>query len=506
MRVILPGLLLAMLLAMLDAMIVSTALPTVVGDLGGFEHLSWVVTAYLLTTTVSTPLWGKFADIYGKKQILLTAVVIFLVGSALSGLSQSMSQLIAFRAVQGVGAGGLLVGVMTIIGVLVPAKERGRYQSYIAVLSAVATVGGPLVGGLFTDYVSWRWAFYVNVPIGIVALVILAATLHLPRTKVGHRIDYPGALLLAVLATAVVLLCAWGGTQYAWNSAPIIILAVVAVVCLPLVVLAERRAAEPILPPELFSIRNFNISLVLAFVVGIALYGSLTFLPLYEQNVKVSSATTSGLLLLPVLGGMLVASILSGQLMSKVGGYRIYPILGGIGLSVGAFLLSTLDVHTNSGLAAVYMVVFGLGLGFIFQNSLVIAQNSVELKNMGVASGGVTFFRTVGGSFGVALFATIFISRVHDALVSTLPPAQVTQLSNDAGRVDSSALRGLPSAARDAYVQGIAHATQDVFKVALPFFVVAFLVALFVKPMQKKTPPPAPPANDSEPARSSTSG
>lgn len=373
-RTVLPGLLLAMLLAMLDALIVSTALPAIVADLGGFGHLSWVVAAYLLTSTVSTPVWGKLGDLYGRKSLFASAIVIFLVGSALCGVATSMGALVAFRALQGLGAGGLIVGVMTIIGVLAPPEERGRYQSHVAALSAVATIAGPLLGGVLTDYLSWRWTFYINLPIGLVALALVATKLRLPHTRIEHRIDFLGAALLTVVTTVAILVSVWGGTRYAWTSPQLLTLAVVAVVGFAAIVVVERRASEPILPPRLFGVRDFAASLVLGFLVGVAMYGAITFLPLYQQNVQRASATSSGLLLLPVLVGQLVTSIFSGRAMKSPTRYRPFSVLGGLALAIGSLLLSQLDVGTSRTLSASYMVVFGIGLGFLFQNVLVIAQ------------------------------------------------------------------------------------------------------------------------------------
>jgi EmrB/QacA subfamily drug resistance transporter len=480
-RTVLPGLLLAMLLAMLDATIVSTALPAVVGDLGGFDQLSWVVAAYLLTSTVSTPVWGKLGDQYGRKGLFITAIVIFLAGSTLSGMAGSMGQLIAYRALQGIGAGGVIIGVMTVIGILSPPAERGRYQSYIAALSAVATVGGPLVGGLFTDHLSWRWAFYVNLPIGLVALALIATTLRLPGARISHRIDFLGAGLLTVLTAAVTLISVWGGTRYDWTSPQVLACILVAVVALALTVVVEKRAAEPMLPLALFKVRDFSLSLVLGFMVGIALYGSLTFLPLYEQSVAGTSATSSGLMLLPLLGGQLIVGILSGRAMKGAKQYRVVAVLGGVALTAGSLLLSLLDKDTSFLIAGLYMVVFGIGLGFLFQNVLVIAQNSVTMKDIGAASGGLTFFRTVGGTFGVSLFAAVFTNRLHDSLASKLPHDQLENITQNGGRLSSDVLDGLSDAARSAYVGGVADATQGVFLTAAFFGVLALIAGLTLR-------------------------
>ena len=494
---VLPGLLLAMLLAMLDAMIVSTALPTVVAQLGGFEDLSWVVAAYLLTSTVSTPLWGKAGDLYGRKNLLVTAIVLFLSGSVLCGVAQSMGMLIAFRALQGIGAGGLIVGVMTIIGVLSPPEQRGRYQSYIAALSAVATVAGPLVGGALTDGVSWRWAFYINLPIGIIALAVITTQLRLPRTRVEHRLDIAGAVLLTIVTTAAILVAVWGGTRYAWTSAPILVLVAVALVALVGTVLVERRAAEPILSPQLFRIGYFAVSLALGFLVGIALYGSITFLPLFMQVVQNASATTSGLLLMPLLVGQLVTAILTGRALKGPSQYRFIAVAGGAALTLGALLLSRMDVGTSLWLSILFMAVFGIGLGFLFQNVLVIAQNSVPPKDIGAASGALTFFRTIGGTFGVSLFAAIFTSRLHDTLALQLAPAVLDRLTRNGGRLSQSLVQSMSPAERSAYVHAVASASQTVWIAATVLFALALVIGFFVRsgrevPAAAATAPAAP--------------
>src|SRR5262245_61841065 len=345
--VVLPGLLLAIMLAMLDNLIVGTAMPHIVGELGGLNRLSWVVTAYVLGTTVSTPLWGKIGDLYGRKGIFLTSIVIFLVGSALSGASQSMDQLIAFRALQGLGAGGLFVGAMAIIGDLVPPRERGRYQGLMAGVMALAMVAGPLVGGFITDNLNWRWAFYVNLPLGGVTLAWLWFRLHLPKLRTEHRIDWVGASLLSVGITALVLITTWGGNQYAWGSAQILGLAGLAVVTLVLFGVVERRVAEPIISLQLFRNRNFAVVSGIGFLLGFAMFGAINFLPLYQQTVQGASATNSGLLLLPMMLAMMVVSIVAGQVITRTGKYKIFPVIGGVGMTIGMILLSFVDVGTT---------------------------------------------------------------------------------------------------------------------------------------------------------------
>ncbi|MGE5826922.1 MAG: MDR family MFS transporter [Micromonosporaceae bacterium] len=478
---VLPSLMLAMMLAMLDNMIVGTAMPRIVGELGGLAHLSWVVTAYVLGTTVSTPIWGKLGDLYGRKNIFLTSIGIFLVGSALSGMSQTMGELIAFRALQGLGAGGLIVGVMAIIGDLVPPRERGRYQGLMAGVMALAMIAGPLVGGFITDHLNWRWAFYVNLPLGGVALLFLITRLHLPKYRTEHRIDWTGAGLLAVGITALVLVTAWGGTEYAWGSAQIIGLLALAVVSLVAFGFVERWAAEPVLSLGLFRNRNFAVVSAIGFLLGFAMFGAINFLPLYQQTVQGSSATNSGLLLLPMMGGMMVVSIVAGQMITRTGRYKIFPIIGGIGMTIGMILLARLDTETTKLQLALFMVMLGMGMGFLMQTTMLIAQNSVEQKDLGVASSAATFFRSIGGSFGVSLFGAIFARRLHDDVAARLGSGVADQMTGAGGRVDPSKLHLLPPPTLSALLHGIASALSHVFVWAIPFAAAVAVLALFVK-------------------------
>ena len=484
-----PGLMLAIALAMLDNMIVGTAMPRIVGELGGIAHLSWVVTAYVLGTTVSTPIWGKLGDLYGRKSIFLTSIGIFLVGSALSGMSQTMGQLIGFRALQGLGAGGLLVGAMAIIGDLVPPRERGRYQGFMAGVMALAMIAGPLAGGFITDNLNWRWAFYVNLPLGGIALLLLVARLHLPKYRTEHRIDWTGAGLLAVGITAIVLITAWGGTEYAWRSWQILGLAGLAVVTLAAFMVVERRAAEPVLSLELFRNRNFAIVSGIGFLLGFAMFGAINFLPLYQQTVQGSSATNSGLLLLPMMGGMMVVSVFAGQMITRTGKYRIFPIVGGIGMTVGMILLSRLDVHTTKTQLALMMVVLGMGMGFLMQTTMLIAQNSVEQKDLGVASSAATFFRSIGGSFGVSLFGALFVNRLHGEIATRLGSGVADQMTNGGGRVDPARLTLLPAPVRDALLNGISSGLSHVFVWAIPFAAVVAVLAFFIKEVPLRSGP-----------------
>ncbi|MEW2381708.1 MDR family MFS transporter [Micromonospora sp. NPDC047707] len=510
-RLVLFGLMIAMMLAMLDNMIVSTALPRIVGEFGGLDHFTWVVTAYVLGTTVSTPIWGKIGDLYGRKPVFLTAVVIFLIGSALCGMAGSalfggadggMVELIAFRAVQGLGAGGLMVGVMAIIGDLVPPRERGRYQGMIAGIMAIAMVAGPLVGGFITDHLSWRWAFYVNLPLGGVALVLLIATLHLPRHRTEHRIDWWGAALLAAGITAIVLITTWGGNEYAWASPQILGLAAFALIALAAFGVVERRAVEPILPLGLFANRNFALISVVGFLLGFAMFGAMNFLPLYQQTVQGASATNSGLLLLPLMFGMLVVSLLVGRAITRTGRYRAFPIVGGVVMTAGMALLTRLDVHTSKIESSLYMLVLGVGMGFLMQTSMLIAQNSVEQRDLGAASGAATFFRSIGGSFGISLFGAIFANRLADS-----PAGGSFGGGGEAGAaMDLERLRELPAQAREVVLGGLADAISNVFLWAVLFTVVVPLLAWFIKeiPLRTANTPPAAPADEAETALAKT--
>ncbi|WP_433529759.1 MDR family MFS transporter [Micromonospora sp. CA-263727] len=506
-RVVLFGLMIAMMLAMLDNMIVSTALPRIVGEFGGLNHFTWVVTAYVLGTTVSTPIWGKLGDLYGRKAVFLTAVVVFLIGSALCGMAGSgifggpddgMVQLIAFRAVQGLGAGGLMVGVMAIIGDLVPPRERGRYQGMIAGIMAIAMVAGPLVGGFITDHLSWRWAFYVNLPLGGVALVLLIATMHLPKYRTEHRIDWLGAALLSVGITAIVLITTWGGNEYAWASPQILGLAGLAVVALVAFGFVERRAVEPILPLGLFANRNFALISVIGFLLGFAMFGAMNFLPLYQQTVQGASATNSGLLLLPLMFGMLVVSLIVGRAITRTGRYRIYPIVGGVVMALGLTLLSLLDVGTSKTESSLYMIVLGVGMGFLMQTSMLIAQNSVEQKDLGAASGAATFFRSIGGSFGISLFGAIFANR----LAGSAAGGAFSGGGEGSAGLDIEQLKELPAQARELVLGGLADAISHVFLWAVLFAAVVPVLAWFIReiPLRTSNETPATPEEQAETA------
>jgi EmrB/QacA subfamily drug resistance transporter len=468
-----------MFLAALDQTIVSTALPTIVGDLGGLNHLSWVVTSYLLASTVSTPIYGKLGDMVGRKPVFLAAILIFLAGSMLSGLSQSMAELITFRAVQGVGAGGLMVGAQAIIGDIVPPRERGRYMGLIGSVFAVASVAGPLLGGFLVDHLSWRWVFYVNMPIGALAVVIVLWRLHLHTPSIRHRIDVLGAVLLSGGVAALTMVSTWGGTEYAWGSPRIIGLAVAGVALLGVFIWWERRAEEPIIPLTLFRSSVFSVASAMAFTIGMAMFGAIIFLPLFLQLVYGASPTSSGLRMLPLMAGLLTASIISGRIISRIGRYRIFPITGTAILVVGMFLLSQLGVTTASWLASVYMLVVGVGIGLVMQVLVLVVQNDAPPDQIGVATATATFFRSVGGSFGVAIFGTIFASRLADRL-SHLPQTVTAHLGSGV-HLSPEQARHLPPTIHADFLQAFAHSLHGVFLFGMAMAVVPFVLSWFLK-------------------------
>ncbi len=479
--VIIGALLLGMLLAALDQTIVATALPTIAGDLHGLSHLSWVVTAYLLASTVSTPLWGKLGDMYGRKTFFQASIVIFLIGSALSGLSSSMVELIAFRAVQGLGGGGLIVGAQTIVGDVVPPRQRGRYQGIFGATFGVASVLGPLIGGFFVDNLSWRWVFYINLPIGAVALVVTAAVLPGRLSKARHVIDYAGTALIGASAVCLVLLTSLGGNTYGWNSAPIYLLGVLAVVCAVGFVLVERRAAEPVIPPYLFRNGVFSSASVVGLAVGFSMFGALAYLPQYMQVVRGVSPTLSGLRLLPLLVGLLLTSTATGFAVSKTGRYKVFPVVGTALMTLGLYLLSLLGLHTSFWLVSLYLFVLGVGIGASLQVLIIAVQNAVDYSDLGAATSGVTFFRSIGGSFGTAVFGAIFSGVLAGDIAAALHGTALPSGISASAGASPAVLAQLPAAIRDGYVTGYAQALHTVFLYATSLGALGFVLSLFLK-------------------------
>ncbi|MFE9372338.1 DHA2 family efflux MFS transporter permease subunit [Streptomyces sp. NPDC006711] len=476
------ALLLGMLLAALDQTIVSTALPTIVSDLGGMEHLSWVVTAYMLASTAATPLWGKLGDQYGRKKLFQAAIVIFLIGSALCGVAQNMGQLIGFRALQGLGGGGLMVLSMAIVGDLVSPRERGKYQGLFGAVFGATSVLGPLLGGFFTEQLSWRWVFYINLPIGVVALLVIAAVLHIPARGTRHTIDYLGTFLIASVATCLVLVASLGGTTWPWASAQIIGLAVLGVVLLVAFVAVERRAVEPVLPLKLFRIRTFTLVALISFIVGFAMFGAMTYLPTFLQVVQGISPTMSGVHMLPMVLGMLLTSTASGQIVSRTGRWKAFPIAGTAVTTVGLLLLHRLTETSSTWEMSVYFFVFGAGLGLVMQVLVLVVQNAVDYADLGVATSGATFFRSIGASFGVAIFGTIFTNRLTGKLSDALAGQQLPPgVGPGTIAADPHTIARIPPAARGPVLHAYSSSITDVFLYAAPVVLLAFVTAWFLK-------------------------
>jgi EmrB/QacA subfamily drug resistance transporter len=484
-RTVFTALMLGMFLAALDQTIVSTALPTIVGDLGGLNHLSWVVTSYLLASTVSTPLYGKLGDMVGRKPVFLAAILIFLAGSMLAGLSQSMGELIGFRALQGIGAGGLMVGAQAIIADIVPPRERGRYMGLIGSVFAVASVAGPLLGGFLVDNLSWRWVFYVNMPVGALAILIVSTRLHLHTPHTRHRIDVAGTALLSGGVGALILLTTWGGSEYAWGSSTIVGLGIAGVVLLAIFVWWERRAAEPILPLHLFRSSVFSVANAMGFTIGMAMFGAIIFIPLFLQIVYGATPTSSGLRMLPLMAGLLTASILSGRAISRIGRYKVFPIAGTAVLVVGMYLLSLLGVGTAPWLASVYMVVVGVGIGLVMQVLVLVVQNDARPQEIGVATSTATFFRSVGGAFGVAIFGTIFATRLSDRLAEL--PRGITARLGGGVHLNPAQAKHLPPNVHADFLTAFAHALHGVFLWGMALAAVPFVLSWLLREVPLRT-------------------
>lgn len=491
--VIMGALMLVMLLAALDQTIVSTALPRIAQELNGLNKLSWVATAYLLTSAITTPLYGKISDLLGRKRVFQFAIILFLIGSVLCGISQSMNQLVIARGIQGLGAGGLMSLVLTIVGDIVPPRQRGKYGGYIGAVFGLSSVAGPLLGGFLTEQLSWRWVFFVNIPLGIIALAAVAARLHLPVRKLEHSIDYVGAALLSAGSISLLLATVWGGSTYAWSSPEIIGLLSGGVILGISFVLWERKAREPIIPMRLFRNDIFSVSVLLSLLAGITMFAAILYIPLYQQIVRGYSPTKSGLLMLPLVMGILTASITSGRLISKFGRYKAFPIVGTSLLTLGVWLFSHLTVTTSEWLLGLWMFIIGAGLGCFMQVMTLAIQNSVDQRELGTATSSATFFRSLGSAFGGAIFGTILTNRLAAHLKEVIPAAGSGVHLNAASIQSGSGLHSLPPSQMAPVLDAFVRSFHDMFLLAIPFALLALIVSLFLRETPlRSTHAPAP--------------
>lgn len=482
--VVIGALMVAMLLASLDQTIVGTALPKIAVDLHGLDKVSWVATAYLLTSAIVTPIYGKLGDLFGRKKIFQIAVVIFLIGSMLCGLSQNMDQLVLFRAIQGLGGGGLMALVMAIIGDVVPPRQRGKYTGYLFSVFAISSVAGPLLGGLFTDHLNWRWIFYINLPLGAVALATIATRLHLPVVRREHKIDYLGAAILTIAVVSMLLVSVWGGDTFTWGSAQIIGLLATFVVSTGLFILREKHAAEPIIPLSLFKSSIFTVASIISILSGITMFAAFLFIPQYQQIVRGNTPTESGLLMLPMIAGLMISSTVSGRLIAKTGRYKLFPIIGTLILALGIWLFSHLSLTTSHVTLSIWMFLIGMGVGTFMQIPILAVQNATKRAMLGTATSTVTFFRTIGSSFGGAIFGTILVNRLTHHIHDALPNAGAI-----AGKAVSSGVANIPEAVRQPILHAYVLSFRDMFLSAVPFALAAFVAALFLKeaPLKEST-------------------